>query len=408
MSDNPRDALSNLLTLADKAVIMAYGGTTVKAKMPSEDIPNRAALERELAREIGKVQAAQVGKLLELMGDPPNMANVPQSFWDEAGEALRQTLSRFLTRTYLQRASQIMQQTTIGVDWALINERAASWSSRYSFDLVGGINDTSRELLQSSIDRYFRDSLTREELEAGIRGAFGDVRAEMIAVTEITRAASAGEHELADQIMQDNPSLEMVAIWQTNEDELVCEICGPNNDKRRGEGWQDDPPAHPRCRCWLNHDMRIRTEKAMKYSDDQPRDEQGQWTSGGGGGATYGDTVANDPHAQENASMTPGKRKMPGQMTKEEYEKLPVVYRGEREGSSQEGHVFVSNDRNLAQTHGKVKEFRILPGSKIYPDPEIEGFEDRTLSGNESLSLGSAVINYDDMVLNLPYSWYNR
>jgi hypothetical protein len=270
-----------------------------KAK-PPKDLLNRDALERELAREIGKVQARQVGKMLELMGDPPNMANVPATFWDEAGEELRRVLSRFLNRVYLQRASQLMERTTIGVDWALINERAATWASRYSFDLVGGIDKTSRELLQGSINRYFRDGLTREELEAGLRGAFGEVRAEMIAVTEITRAASAGEHELADQIMQDNQSIEMVAIWQTNEDELVCEICGPNNDKERGKGWQDDPPAHPRCRCWLNHDMRIRTEKALKYSDDQPRDEAGRWSSGGGGSYNSGSSSSSVSALREN------------------------------------------------------------------------------------------------------------
>jgi hypothetical protein len=151
-------------------------------------------------------------------------------------------------------------------------------------------------------------------------------------------------------------------------------------------------------------------DKSVKYSDDQPRDEAGRWTDGGGvsEGGTYGNAVASDPHAQEYASVTPGQRKMPGDMSKKEYESLQVVYRGERAGSSQEGHVFVSNDRELAAQHGKVKTFRVLPGSKIYPDPEIEGFADRSLSGFESLQNGSAVINYDDMVLDLPYEWYKR
>ena len=37
-------------------------------------------------------------------------------------------------------------------------------------------------------------------------------------------------------------------IWQTRQDELVCEICRPL-DQTRFSGASNGPPSHPRCRC---------------------------------------------------------------------------------------------------------------------------------------------------------------
>ena len=37
-------------------------------------------------------------------------------------------------------------------------------------------------------------------------------------------------------------------VWQTRQDELVCEICRPL-DQTRFSGASNGPPSHPRCRC---------------------------------------------------------------------------------------------------------------------------------------------------------------
>lgn len=241
-------------------LIITLNGQAMKATGPV-DLPNRDQLERELTRELGKIQSAHVARIIELMGNPPNMANIPAEYWNTAGEELRKALSRFLNRVYLEQAQTFLTRTTIGVDWALINRDAAAWAARYTFDLVRGIEDTDRTLLQDAITRYFEDGQTRDELEQVLRERFGDYRSEMIATTEITRAASNGEIGAARQVMEDNPSIEMIPIWQTNADELVCEVCGPLNGMEQGDGWTEPPPAHPNCRCWINHDMRIRGER---------------------------------------------------------------------------------------------------------------------------------------------------
>lgn len=217
------------------------------------DVPNREEMERELARVLGKLLRAQMGRLLELMGDPPRVENVPQSFWDETGVDFSDTLRPFLERLYLAQAGRMMEQTTIGVDWSLVNRRAATWARQYTFDLVSGINDTSRATLQKVVTEYFEDGLTIGQLEELILPSFGPVRAEMISITEVTRASVQGEVALVDELRAQG--IEMTEVWQTNADELVCEICEPNNGKRKGDGWNEEPPAHPRCRCWINLEL---------------------------------------------------------------------------------------------------------------------------------------------------------
>ena len=87
-----------------------------------------------------------------------------------------------------------------------------------------------------------RDSLGR---------VYGPRRAAMIARTEVTRAAMQGEVLIAQELAAQG--IHMVAIWKTRNDELVCPICGPRHNKEKGDGWYNEEPAHPNCRCWINH-----------------------------------------------------------------------------------------------------------------------------------------------------------
>lgn len=216
------------------------------------DVPNRDKHEAELARVLGKLLQSQMGRLLELMGDPPKIENVPQSFWDETGVEFSDTLRPFLERLYLAQAGRLMEQTTIGVEWSLVNARAASWAKQYTFELVKGITDTTRATLQKVVAEYFEVGLTIGQIEDLIAPTFGPVRAEMISVTEVTRASTAGERALAEELRQ--AGINMRPIFQTNRDELVCELCGPMQGKQITND-DDYPPLHPRCRCWTNHEL---------------------------------------------------------------------------------------------------------------------------------------------------------
>jgi ribosomal protein S2 len=125
------------------------------------------------------------------------------------------------------------------------------WASTHTFSLVSGLNDTSRAQLQRLVGVYFEQQLTLAELRKRLTGVFGPVRAEAIAVTEVTRASVNGELAAVAEI--EAAGIKMTAIWNTNADERVCPICVPRNGKARGDGWQDYPPVHVRDRCWISH-----------------------------------------------------------------------------------------------------------------------------------------------------------
>lgn len=214
------------------------------------DIPNREELEKLLAGKISKSFSGSFNELMRLLGNPPNLAQVPLSFWDSAGEDFTRAVRPTLTKTFEEGATRIQDEVTFGVDWAIVKQEASSWAAKHSFDLVQGITATGREALQKSIAAYYNNGLTMGELQNMLSGNFSPIRAEMIAVTEVTRASSAGELMMIQELKKAGISIEI--LWATNNDDLVCPICGPRNNKRQGEGWLDPPPAHPRCRCWLN------------------------------------------------------------------------------------------------------------------------------------------------------------
>lgn len=217
------------------------------------DITGRGSLEKRLAALMAELLESQQMRLLELLGDPPNPANLPFDFWQKEGERFAEALRPFFREVFLNRAEQTLAASPIGVDWALVNEQAVTFARDYSFELVRGLNETSQKLLQQAVGNFFEESMTIGELEATLTRAFGPVRSEMIAVTEVTRAAAEGERSLAAEVA--SQGVEMRPIHQTNADALVCPICGPRHGKEipAGEAW---PPLHPRCRCWVTHEMR--------------------------------------------------------------------------------------------------------------------------------------------------------
>lgn len=237
------------------------------------DIPNRDELERQYARLMGRLLAAYGGHLLEKLGDPPSLDNIPPDFWDDEAKGMIEKLRPFGNRVFTEAAQRLMDEIGVGVDWTVINEAAADWASRYTFELVSNITNTNRDKLRSAIDRYYRDGWKLGELIDNIKGQYSPVRAEMIAVTEVTRAASEGEIALANEVRQ--AGVVLTAIWNTNNDDLVCPLCGPLNQRREdrpgaerptwthpetGQVFGPPPDPHPRCRCWVGHEATMRSE----------------------------------------------------------------------------------------------------------------------------------------------------
>lgn len=139
-------------------------------------------------------------------------------------------------------------------DWAQINAVARAWAREHTFELVTGITDTTRAIYQEQVDAWLASGEPLSALSAALEPYLGAVRAERVAVTEVTRLYAEGnllawrESGVVEEVM-----------WMTAEDDIVmeCPICWPLNGLtealavRDGFGGYGAPPAHVRCRCWL-------------------------------------------------------------------------------------------------------------------------------------------------------------
>ena len=225
------------------------------------DLANRDDFEQQLARALARVNGRHRREIIELLGDPPDPNRVDAEFWQRASDELQGVIRPIIEKVALESAEQLSENVVIGVDWGLVNQSAADWAGQYTFDVVSGINRTSRTALQRALQRYFAQGQTIGELQDSIARIFGAQRAEMIAVTEVTRAAARGEVTIAEDVARQG--VQMVRVWQTNRDELVCPICGPLQGQQAQNGifvhpdgsTYSEPPAHVRCRCWLNHEL---------------------------------------------------------------------------------------------------------------------------------------------------------
>lgn len=161
-----------------------------------------------------------------------------------------------LELTAIATEEALRAAVTVGVqfDPAVINTMAAKWAREYSYNLVRDITETTRAAVAQAIEKFISTpGMTRAELVKLLEPTFGPVRAEMIAVTEVTRAYSEATTEY-QRLLSEEYGITMVRVWKTRNDELVCPICGPLNEKDEGD-WPADqksgPPAHPRCRCGM-------------------------------------------------------------------------------------------------------------------------------------------------------------
>lgn len=239
------------------------------------ELPNRRRWEREMRRAFLNVGKRYTDKLIRYMGTPPNPANIPASVWRALGSDLRERFEPLLQSIYLESVQQMIDAATVAVDWTLANESAAAWAKAYSYTLVRQIDATTASRLQDIFHGFFtergktvgdlRRLIAPEVKDLQVRMRDGTTRlltsaqrAKLIATTEVTRAAVEGEKPIIAQI--EDAGIQMVAIWETQRDDKVCPICLPRQGKERGDGWEDDPPAHPGCYCNLRYEPQVMRE----------------------------------------------------------------------------------------------------------------------------------------------------
>jgi SPP1 gp7 family putative phage head morphogenesis protein len=190
------------------------------------------------------------------------MANLADDFWEEENRRLRKVLTPLIRAAALSGAEWALDnlgELAVEVDWRLINKAVYAWAKKYGAELVDGITNTSRQFVSEQLVTWIESGQPLDNLIDALTPMFGEVRASMIGVTEVTRSFAEGNIATWRE-----SSWVTGKQWMTGRDELVCEICEPLDGQiveLNSDGFTteiDDeaiglfaPPAHVNCRCYL-------------------------------------------------------------------------------------------------------------------------------------------------------------
>ena len=211
-----------------------------------DDEAERKVLDGVIANTEARIAATLAGQLTSLTnGSAAVVAGNLQNF--QHGEDLRLALFEELVLGVdagAGVAAETLQQIGAGFDLTLVNQQAQQWARAYSYDLVRGINNTSRQILQTALGDWIGQSRPLSDLVAAVQPAFGANRARVIAYTESTRAFAEGNILAFEQ-----SGVVDLFEWETVRDDRTCPICLPLHGRQFALRGDMRPPAHIGCRC---------------------------------------------------------------------------------------------------------------------------------------------------------------
>jgi len=249
----------------------------------------RSATEADLAQLMGKLGPSQRRALRDAIDRYGSVAAVPESVWEglkqEIDEQAASLMLLLLMGTYritgqrIGRGATAEQRRQIG-ELADDEERlrvavaapAATMGRRVADEYIDGV----RNRLENSVDAKADELNSLPPREASrrvadeIESAVGEDAGEATAVTNTTRAITAGQESAAGDVSR-RLRVDYTTTWVTERDAKVCPICRPLDGKNANDwdavlatgGVSSDalayiqasggPPAHPNCRCRLTH-----------------------------------------------------------------------------------------------------------------------------------------------------------
>ena len=180
------------------------------------------------------------------------------AFWNKEGEYLWSALVDVFVSTLMDGVQggveALPPEIQILMDFDVVNQAAVEYAREYRYNTIVGIIETKRKQVQTLIGNWIESGDPLNVLEAQLQPIFGSVSAEMIASTEVTRVFAN-----ANQQAWRATGFVGGKVWRTADDR-VCPVCGPLHNQEVGlnngfysviGGGFPSPPAHPRCRCWL-------------------------------------------------------------------------------------------------------------------------------------------------------------
>ena len=223
------------------------------------------AREKAAAKREAEIQAAMGRYFSSLSGvfgasfenDPPRdfdaVGVLERNADAKAARALLvDELERILAGGFAGGATATVAE--IGLELATgFNPLAAEWAKNAAGTLISEIDDTTLRIVREAVE-YFVTTPGSTLGDIISRLPFSEERARMIGITESTAAFAEGNQAAADALAKKYPDVSVVKTWLTNNDDRVCDICGPLDGVQVPHdspfpGGIDNPPAHPNCRC---------------------------------------------------------------------------------------------------------------------------------------------------------------
>lgn len=216
------------------------------------DFSKRSAHEERISAQMAKLGRADMNDLAGLLGYPPVLTRVPESWWDQHRARVAGELALLLTDVYLDAAREAQEEMPSDIaDWAVVQSEAADWAREYADGLAASLAANTRRALAAllSLTIAREKLLTEENLNRRVRDLFGPTRAATIAVTETSRAANQARRRIAALAAEAVAAARTIGVYRTALDERVCPYCSPRGGREITDGVY--PPLHPRCRCWV-------------------------------------------------------------------------------------------------------------------------------------------------------------
>jgi len=215
-------------------------------------VSERDKFQRELARRLGKAWDGELAELMKYVGDPPNLSNVPESYWNNGGKKLRAAVTPVFEEIYVAQATRFYNDARIVVDWMTTNQRAVDWAGQHAGELIKQWGKTNRDTLIDYIQKYYQNDWTRQDLIDRLSPLFGERRARTIAITETTNAAVQSERECVRDLQ--SKGFEFKETWRVSENEADRSHCDCESKDGKPCSEVGYPPEHINCECYVEYE----------------------------------------------------------------------------------------------------------------------------------------------------------
>ena len=226
----------------------------------------RLQAEATAARRYGRLSGKYRAELRRLLGNPPDAANVPASFWARVEKETNDELALFLLLLF------VMSATHHGATKRSAAGPAAAFAGARASEAARGFTQTSKSLAANASSAS--DAAAK---------VFGGERIERMMMHEASTAVSAGAEvgveASVEKERETGASVVVKRYWAHSSKRPPrhsraavepCPICSPIEGKELSKlpfRFQGGPPAHPNCDCWKRVVIFVDGKKSREYKE---------------------------------------------------------------------------------------------------------------------------------------------